>query len=80
MGKMTWLGFVVAIVLIVVAAVLCIKFIPGAHEWVTDLFSPAEQTEQTEDDNTEQTENTENETEQTVLTLTKGGINYEFSY
>ena len=78
MGKMTWLGFIVAIVLIVVAAVLCIKFIPGAHEWVTDLFSPAEQTEQTEDDNTEQTE--DNTDTETTLTLTKGGINYEFSY
>mgnify|MGYP007096878585 CR=1 FL=1 len=69
--KVTWIGVVCVIVLLVVAAVLCIKYIPGAYDWVTDLFSPAEQTEQTED-----TENTD-ETE-TTLILTKGAINYEF--
>ena len=72
--KVTWIGVVCVIVLLVVAAVLCIKYIPGAYDWVTDLFTPAEQTEQTEDtENTDETNKPE-----TNLILTKGAISYEF--
>ena len=78
MGKPTWAGIILLIIVIVLAAFLCIKYIPGAQEWFVGLFDN-EQTEQEEQQ--EETEDTDSTVPETtlILTTTKGDILYEFS-